>query len=199
MDSSIAERSGGIVSGLAQLAFFGAVFAALFVGEKRLLTGVQGASVLAGISSCFLSVGLAGVVGFIWRLLVPGEDSFAALLRRARTGVPPADGERMIATGRVRPLGPPLIAPFSGRACVAYEYRIGWNWRDAEGSLPDYWGSASRPFALQAPTSIVQVHAVSILERTIAPEQQTGSEAVDRARRWIATTRFESVGGSLGD
>ena len=39
-------------------------------------------------------------------------------------GTPPVDGRQVILAGHIEPSGPPLIAPLSGRECIAYTFEI---------------------------------------------------------------------------
>ena len=47
-----------------------------------------------------------------------------AALLAGMAGEPPADGTRAIIVGPIEPLGPCLLAPLSGRECVAYTFEI---------------------------------------------------------------------------
>jgi hypothetical protein len=179
-----------------------ALFAAIAAGSYRLLTpAVRDPEVRTGFalaSALFLSVGLSS----FWSLARGhgrGESSRSAVLRRARTSEPPPDGGVVVATGTVRAVGRALTAPLSGVPCVAYTYRMYRVWRSSDGDpnqVPVYWGYASRPFALDAPTGRYRVMAVPNI--VTKPAMQAGVEVLDRARRLVQTTSFENVAGALG-
>ena len=74
-------------------------------------------------AAALLTLGLSNV----WSLARgygQGDSSRRALLRRAHAGQPPPQDGPVLATGRVRTEGPPLVSPVTGRPCAAYQYRI---------------------------------------------------------------------------
>lgn len=181
----------------APLLLFGAVVAASY----RLMTpGVRDADARLGFalaSGLFLSVGLSS----FWSLFRGhgrGAASRAALLRRAQTGEPAADGSPVVATGSVRALSAPLAAPLSGVPCVAYSYRMFRETRATDGDQreePVYWGYASRPFAVDAPTVRARVLAVPHLLTQAA--RLSGGQPLERARKLVGATPFEPVQGDV--
>jgi 4-amino-4-deoxy-L-arabinose transferase-like glycosyltransferase len=78
---------------------------------------------LSIISAIFLSLGLISFWGLV-RVFGRDEKSRDAMLLRAKTGQQPADGAKIIATGKVQPLSIPLISPISETECVMYMYRM---------------------------------------------------------------------------
>ena len=177
------------------------LFAAVAAANHRLLTpAVADPRLRVGfalVSALFLSVGL----GSFWSLARGhgrGEASRGALLRRARSGEPPPDGGPVVATGSVRSLAAPLIAPLSQVPCVAYTYRMYRVGRQSGGDRteePVYWGHASRPFAVDGATSRARVLAVPHL--LSKARIQTGTEVIERARRLVNATPFEEVQWSV--
>ena len=58
-------------------------------------------------------------------LLLTGRvETRGEVLQRSESAQPPADGEAVLVTGRVRAAPPLLTAPLSGTPCVAYFYRM---------------------------------------------------------------------------
>jgi hypothetical protein len=149
---------------------------------------------LAVVSALLLTLGLSS----FWSLArgeQGGDKSLAALIRRARTGEAPQDGEPAVAEGVVRSLHSPLTAPLSGVACAAYWYKLYYIGR-LPGSarrvqVPVYWGYACRPFAIDSPVSRLRIFAVPLPRH--AAESRLGPEVAERALRLVETTSFERV------
>jgi hypothetical protein len=159
----------------------------------RTLSGMQDQEarfILSPLAAGLLTLGLAS----FWGLLMGQAGKSKDMLRRASTGEPSRDGEPMIATGRVQPLGATLTAALSGTPCVGYWYRMYYT-REDVGQEQDkvivYWGYGAQPFALQSRAATVRVLAVPILETQKGEEY--GPDAVARARAWVEATRFEPV------
>lgn len=153
---------------------------------------------IGGVAAGFLSIGLASL-GWLAMGYGRGERSLEAILRRTRSGEMPDDGEVIIATGRVRALGPALVAPLSGTPCVGYRYRMYETSRDSDGQVQHtavYWGAAARPFALHASTGVVRVFAIPLQADGV--QLLAGETAVERARQWIRTAPFQPTAGPLG-
>jgi hypothetical protein len=153
-----------------------------------------GLRALASVASAlFLTLGLSS----FWSLtrgFGRGEKSRHALLRRARTGETPEDGEPILASGSVRSLSSPLAAPLSGTECAAYMYRMFYWARDSRGrrqSVPVYWGFASQPFTIDGGSSRRTVVAMPRISQQA--EERRGAAAVDRARSIVRSTQFEPV------
>lgn len=161
------------------------------------------------VSALFLAGGLS-ILGGVAVGYRGGESSRRGVLRRARSGTPPKDGKPMLAFGVVRPLGEPLIAPFSGTPCVSYMYRmyhvhrpvVSFNVATGAGGqrlsraqiVVHGWGYRSTPFALDGPSGRVQVFGAPRLE--IAATSPTDDEAMARARRFLQNTQFEPMRGN---
>lgn len=101
--------------------------------------------------------------------------------------------------GRVVADGEPLSAPLSGTPCVAYFYR-GYRREVQHGELTTIWsycGLGSMAFSLDAGDGRkVAVRAVpQLMDEPVAA---TGPQALARARRHVAATRFDAAAGVLG-
>ena len=98
------------------------------------------------VTATFLTFGLSN----IWTLARgygQGGSSRRVLLQRAHAGQPPPWDGPILATGRVRAEGPPLVSPVSGRPCVAYLYRVYERYLIANAQWETrvfYWGYACR-------------------------------------------------------
>lgn len=145
-------------------------------------------AVLIGLlGGTFAAILVGGLGGLIQAL----RDR--AAIRRAESGFLPADGARGAASGAVRPLGPPLRAPFTGREAVAYEYDVK---RPAQGedgpSGSDYAGVWLTPCVVEAPAGPAKLLGLGILDqfrqRTI-----TSEEDLARGRDYLARATFEEL------
>jgi hypothetical protein len=177
------------------------LWALLGAGSYRLMTPAVPMELrpwLALVSALFLTVGLLS----FWHLargFGQGDASRAAVLRRAAAGERPPAGGPVVASGFVRALGAPLVAPLSGVECVGYIYRMYYLGR-RRGHAPDsnrpvevpvYWGHAAQPFAIESPATRFRVLAVPMLLDTPFPRE--GADMVERARQLVAVTQFEQI------
>ena len=147
------------------------------------------AIILAG----FGALGLLMVVGQLKAVLFGSGDVGA--LKRAEQGLPLEDGKEEAVWGRIEPLGAALVAPFSGRPCVAYEY-------DAKkASAPDdenatastLAGFALAPSVIRSSRGDARLLGFSLL--TEFPETVVDDpEAVHRAVRHAASSQPEEMG-----
>lgn len=119
---------------------------------------------MTGVPIVLLAIAAVGLARLGYRGFLSREARVRrALARRPRVQIDAASGRKLRVTGRVRPRGEPLIAPVSGRPCVAFqlfvEERNGRRWidllelRDAQSfTVADETGEAlvdtSGPFAL---------------------------------------------------
>jgi hypothetical protein len=153
---------------------------------------------LALVSGGLLALGLQS----FWSLARGygrGDASRASLLRRAERGEPPPGEGPHIASGRVRALGAPLVAPISGTICVAYVYSMYDTAAGAGGRrrrVPVYWGYASRAFAIESSATRTRVLAVPQL--LMGANKLQGDDAVRAARAFHDRTRFEPAAPVLG-
>ena len=124
--------------------------------------------------------------GSAWGLVTGGTDREA--LKRAVAGDAPKDGRLEAASGRVRALGAPLEAPFTGRACVAYEYDV----KNPDAERSDFAGVALAPCAIDTPRGPVRILGWSMLDEFPKALQ----EEIDRARglSYLRRVPFEPLG-----
>lgn len=159
---------------LVSAAVFAAIYAAyaLFLWPRVEAPGPPLLALFGALGTAMLAGSLSG----IWS----SRRDRAALWREARL-VPLRDGELEAASGEVVSLGKPLTAPFSGRACVAYEYEIG-RAPASEGGGPqglEASGVALVPCAVRSPRGDVALLGWSLLD---AFPRGKGKSAEDRAR-----------------
>jgi hypothetical protein len=108
------------------------------------------------------------------------------------------DGETVAVAGTIRALGTPLTAPFSGTACVAYDYDIHHIGRRAskDGNETyeayDIAGIALTPAIIDTPTGGVRLLSFAMLEE-FPRQMHNSSTARQRARQWIASTTFKPM------
>ena len=180
-----------------------ALWALLTAGHYRVMTPAVPVELrpwLALVSALLLALGLLSF-WYLARGFGQGDASRSAVLRRAAAGEVPPEGGPVVASGVVRALGAPLVAPLSGVDCVGYQYRMYYMARGYRSrrptEVPVYWGHASRPFAIDSPATGFRVLAVPLL--LDAPTPRDGALVVERARQLVAATRFEEVErGALG-
>ena len=127
-------------------------------------------------------------VTYIWE--VARRLKTAAIIRRAQSGEPPRDGEKIAAIGRISASGEALLAPFSKTPAVIYEYKI------ATGTTSDdtnsYIGAAQIPSAIQTQYGGVRLLAHPDLK---FPERIVSSEnALANAREYVQATTFNDTG-----
>ena len=196
-------REGSVSGRLARHAGGCLAYFLLFAG---LAWGVD-AIVLAGIdedlrpwagiaAAVFLTLGL----GSLWGI-VTGYAKWnpkGELLAATATGALPAGDGQVLATGTAKPAGLPLVAPISGKECVAYLYRMYHvpGGSDDGDEVTVYWGVASTPFVVESPRLAVRVRAVPRI--VDEPAVLEGGEAIERARRHLRSARFETAGGIAG-
>jgi hypothetical protein len=134
---------------------------------------------------------LASGLSSLWLLLTGRAETRGSLLQRSQGAAPIGDGEAIVATGTVRAAPPPLTAPLSGAACVAYFYRCYYIKRSpgrfAE-QVPVYWGYAARPLVVDTPS---RAFAIAAPQLSITPAAHSGDEAVARVREHIRTAGAE--------
>jgi hypothetical protein len=138
----------------------------------------------------------------IWMLLRgygQGDKSRTAVLERARTGLPPDRDGPIVVTGIVRAADGRLRAPISGTACVAYLYRLysvqlGRGRRRDE--VPVYWGYAFRPFHIDSPSHAYRV--IAFPQMADDSDEHESAESRERAKAYVAATRFEPMQAMMG-
>jgi hypothetical protein len=127
-----------------------------------------------------------------------GDSARSTLLARATTGEPPAEGGPMLVTGTVRPDGPALRAPLSGKECVAYEYRLyrrQWLGSRTGHRTTVYWGGyAFQSFMVDTGARAVRIGAMP--EIVDEPNRDKTDHTSRNAREYLQSTRFEDVAGA---
>lgn len=123
-----------------------------------------------------------------------GDGSRAAILSRAATGEPPADGGPMMVTGMARPEGgQPLVSPLTGTPCVAYEYRLyrrhKLSFGDRRGITVMWLGLATQPFVVDSGGRAVRVLALPDLV-DVRRDMPRPPEVRATAQAWVGATRF---------
>ena len=155
-------------------------------------------------AAVFITLGLASIWGLMTGYTRQGgpRGGRAQLLANAASPhLPDIDGP-LLATGTVQldsAMGEPLTSPISGTACVAYSYRMYYVTASASEhrqEVPVYWGAACLPFRIATHTARVRVLAVPRLSDE--PQTLALQPDIDRARAFIATTRFEKAAGVVG-
>jgi hypothetical protein len=132
----------------------------------------------------------AMLVGAIVGLFTGGSDR--AAFARARAAEARKDGRLEVASGPIRPLGEPLTAPFSSRACVAYEYDVKPVPRGQGRGAADFAGVALCPSAIDTPRGPVRILGWAMLDKfPNAPQKAIDSV---RAEGYIRQQQFEELG-----
>ncbi len=149
----------------------------------------------------------AGVVGF---LVMCGLGALTNAARAwgdwsrvstARRDVQLIDGRVSAVAGEIRPIGEPLLAPFSGTPCVLCEYDLTSHDRvvksaanDNPNSGSDYAGFLMVPSAIHTPLGDVRLLGFPLIE-DFAENRCTSPEAVRNAREFLSTHEFEDRTG----
>ena len=113
----------------------------------------------------------------------------------ARSKGAPKDGARVAIAGTLEPIEGVLTAPFSGEECVLYDYEITHvperRSDDDTSSSPvvDRGGMAMAPVFIRSGVREVRLLAYPGIEGF--DDAELGEDVVDRARAYIAQTRFE--------
>jgi len=155
--------------------------------SKAVLLGVEeqhGADGAAFVASLFFAF---AVGAFLMARFEGGEEVIIA-----RSEGPPIDGKLVAIAGTVEALGEPLVAPFSGQTCLAYDYDVQHrnSLKEANaGLVMDRNGLALAPCAIRSGVRLITLLAFPGLESF--PKSAT-DEA--RAKRFIASTKFEETG-----
>jgi hypothetical protein len=145
-----------------------------------------GNAIAAFLGSVFASVFVASLAG-LWQA---SQD--ARIIRRAEAGERFEDGRLVAAIGRIRPVGPPLEAPFSGSPCVAYEYDVSHvvtvtsNKRTESRDVHDAAGLALTPSRIETPSGTVRLLGYAILDDF--PRSRLDDAGRARASAYFADT-----------
>jgi hypothetical protein len=158
-----------------------------FMGVYGWIAWKRSGETVAAAAIGFLGGTFAAMLfGSAWGLVTGGTDRQA--LKRAVAGEEPKDGRLEAASGRVRALGFPLEAPFTGRACVAYEYNV----KKPEVERADFAGVALTACVIDTARGPVRILGWSMLDEFPKALQ----EEVDPARglAYLRRARFEPLG-----
>jgi hypothetical protein len=168
----------------------------LFAGYWRLLHGRVEFPVDV-ILAAFGAIGLAMLASQLKQVVLGSPDT--PVLKRALANVPFEDGRREAAWGPIVPLGDLLTAPFSGRACVAYEYdarkpdtsnRRGE--RQPQGSVMS--GFALAPCRIASQRGEVRLLGFGMLDAFPDRDYASLADARARARDYLAGAPFTNTG-----
>jgi hypothetical protein len=167
-------------------------FAALWWGARELFYP-PGDWIGAALVSFFVALGIGG----LRKARIDRRD--AAIV--ARPEGPPRDGERVAIAGTLEATGEPLLAPLSRQPCLVYDYSISHipkhallsENRSDPTSRPspviERSGLALAPLVIRSNLREVRLLAYPGLEGF--SESDLGEGTIERARRYIAATRFE--------
>jgi hypothetical protein len=142
-------------------------------------------------------IGIGTVLG-ISLIISPGEWK---LMQRGATEIP--DGARVAIFGTLQSIGPPLVAPISRTACVAYSYNIYHRHGGAKGkstvSVPHIVGQRRTPSSVHSEIGSTALHAFPMTEG-FASVERSDPEWVRNAEAYVAATQFrEAPDGAIAD
>ncbi|MGK2859007.1 MAG: ankyrin repeat domain-containing protein [Thermoanaerobaculia bacterium] len=138
-----------------------------------------------------LGFGVWIVSGLIWNMFAALSNRRA--LKRASSGIGPfEDGSTVALAGMIRPLGEPLLAPFSRRPCVAYEYKMRPRYRPNNNTAAQVSGEALAPAVIEGPGGSGRLLAWPFLQN-YAETQFDADDHRENARAYVAATQFEQV------
>jgi hypothetical protein len=139
-----------------------------------------------------LGFGMWIVSGLLWNV-VNAMSNRRALKRAAANAQQFEDGQTVAVAGVIRPLGQPLLAPFSRRPCVAYEYWMRPRYSRSSGQAPpQVSGEALAPSVIEGPTVRAQLLAWPFLQNYVET-QFDGDEHTRNAREYVGATQFEQA------
>lgn len=150
------------------------------------------ASFVAGLIATF-AIGALMNSYYAWR--------DGSVLSDALVDMPRRDGKRTAAAGTLEPLGEPLIAPLSGKACVLYEYDIYRNvTRSKKGGgtetskSVDFAGLGKTECIIRSTSSRLRLIGFPDLE-PVADEHFSDQADVERARQYVQFTAWDDASG----
>lgn len=138
--------------------------------------------------------GLIVWLGVIYLVAIPGRIGEARMIRRAVSGLPPNDGDKFAAIGRLASTGAPVIAPFSRTPAVACKYEI--DSHAGEGMATIYSGFAMNPCSIQGRHGTLRLLAYPDLK--VKASHIAAKDALQNAKQYIASAKFrEATAGKL--
>ena len=176
------------------LATWAILFTALWYGAQELFFP-PGDWIGALVVSFFGALGIGG----LRKARIERRDAGIV----ARSAGAPRDGARVAIIGTIEPVDELLAAPFSGEPCVLYDYEITHaperrsDDHTSASPVVDRGGMAMAPAFIRSGVREVKLLAYPGIEGFEPAE--LGDDVVDRARSYIAKTRFEerSLVGAL--
>ena len=172
------------------LLIFAGLFA-LYLGFFTRYFEWPGNLIAAGFGALFGGLGLSSLANVFWTW----RDMRA--FARAALRTPPVDGRLVAAAGPIHPLGAPLVSPFGGERCVAYDYEVVSQERVTGGRTAprpcDIAGFAKTAAAIDTPHGGVRLLGFPILDEF--PRKRRGADACSRAEQYVAATKFEAAQG----
>jgi hypothetical protein len=119
------------------------------------------------------------------------------LLATAELDMQLVDGALVAACGAVHPLETPLLAPFSGKACVLCEYSLTRPRRDGEEETAgaDFVGFLMTPSVVRSPRGDVRMLGFPI-QPTLGEKHCYGYNAAWNAWQFLSTHEFEDRTGA---
>ncbi len=173
-----------------------ALFAVVFGGYYALLRGrVEFPADL--VLALMGSIGLLILVSSLKQCVFGSGD--VGVLKRAEQGLSLEDGRKEAVWGPIEPLGAPLVAPFSGRPCVAYEYDAKKpDGVDSEGDRSPggsaISGLALVPSVIRSGRGDVRLLGFSLLEKFASRDVSREPGALERARGYADSASFSQMG-----
>jgi hypothetical protein len=145
---------------------------------------------VAAISGFFGGGALWLGFAYLWGIKKKFADS--SMIRRALAGMPPVNGEKTAAIGRIEPVGSPMKSPLTRTACVAYKYEISRGYGDRKSV--HYEGFALTPSMIQTQQGSIRLLAWTDLKD---PSEDVPPEiAMKNAEEYIAATQFREPGAA---
>jgi hypothetical protein len=171
-----------------------AVFVVVFAGYFWLLQHIEFPGNL--LLSLFGAIGLLILVSALYQVIF-GEGHGAAF-KRALQKAPLQEGETEAVWGPIHPIGVPLVAPFSGESCVAYEYdakkpQVTDN-KGTHGEGSYFSGFALTPSVIRSDRGDVRLLGFSMLTNFPESELRRFGDPLESAQQFLDETEFEQMG-----
>lgn len=138
----------------------------------------------------FTSIGTGTLITGL--LVLFRSRKLGTAIRRDREGAPRKDGRFEAASGTIHPLQEPLVSPFQGRPCVAYEYDVGAVGKDNQTAGSDAWGWALTPSVIKAADGDQRLLGFPELEKF--DQAVVGVGGRERINDFFKNTSFETIG-----
>jgi hypothetical protein len=142
----------------------------------------------AALMSAFIG-GFFVFLGFAYLFGIRGKIAEARMIKRAESGLPPRDGEKVAAIGRLAPTGAPVTAPFSKSPAVACKYEI--QSHAGEGVSTLYSGFAMNPCSISGRHGTLRLLAYPDLK--VPSVKVSSPDAQRNAELYVASTTFREA------